>query len=280
MGSYCSVMDIGRTPAKAVIAIGSGKGGVGKTTVALNLALALSETGASVGLLDADVYGPNVPLMVNLKRSVPARRWYLAWNPTGKEAKKAKPVEVHGIKVMSTGFLVSEDQPVTWNAGIVTAFMNQMLYLVDWGDLDYLIVDLPPGTADLQQQFASALPLSGAVIVVTPQDVAHLDARKAIQMYGEAGARILGAVLNMSELTCPHCGKPIEVFRPVRDDRSIFGMGTDKLGEIPLDPSLSRAGDAGTPLMLAYPDSHQADAFREIASNIESKLGVRTPEEK
>lgn len=249
-------------PAKHAIAIGSGKGGVGKSTVTLNVALALSEKGHKVGILDADLYGPNIPLMVNVTRKKPARFWTLA-KPGGQ--KPIEPLEKHGLKIMSSGFIVAEDQPIAWNEHLITALLHQLLYTVAWGDLDFLLIDLPPGTADLQQMLTRLLSLDGAVIVVTPQDVAHLDAKKAIKMFDLANVKILGGVENMSGLVCPHCAEHIEVFHPVADERSIWGSGVRKLGEIPLDPEQSRASDSGHPLLIDAPASSQADAFRRVA---------------
>lgn len=264
-------------PARRVIAVGSGKGGVGKTTVSINLALALSQQGLAVGILDADVYGPNVPLMVNLARKKPSKGWTLVYNdPAGEGPRKKKPVERYGLEIMSAGFIVAEDQPLTWNTELVSALLHQLLYQVEWSDLDYLIVDLPPGTANLQERFVAEIPFDGAVIVVTPQDVAHLDARKAIEMYRQFGTEVLGAILNMSGLVCPHCEETIEVFHPVSEERSIWAQGISKLGEIPLDPKMSLAGDTGHPVMIAYPDSVQADAFRKAATLLQEALSRRS----
>lgn len=265
------------SPARRVIAVGSGKGGVGKTTVSLNLALAFKEAGSRVGILDADVYGPNIPLMVNLARKKPSKGWTLAYkNPSQSEPRRGRPVERYGLEIMSAGFIVAEDQPLTWNAELVSALIHQLLYQINWSDLDYLIVDLPPGAADLQEKFAAGIPFDGAVIVVTPQDVAHLDARKAIEMYRRVGVEVLGAILNMSGLVCPHCAGRIEVFHPVSDERSIWASGVEKLGEIPLNPDMSRAGDTGHPVMIAYPDGPQAQAFREAAALVGLALARRS----
>lgn len=259
--------------ARHVVAVGSGKGGVGKSTLALNLALSLREDGARVGVLDADVYGPNIPLMVNLARRRPARYWDLAFHDPERGERTIEPVERHGLFIMSTGFIVAEDQPLTWDAGLVGALIYQLLHKVRWGDLDYLVVDLPPGTADLQQMFARQIPLSGVVIIVTPQDVAHLDARKAVEMYRQAGVEVLGGIENMSGLVCPHCDRRVEVFQRVREDRSIWAMGVEKLGEVPLDPAMSAAGETH-PLLVARPDSPQAQAVRETAKRLAERLAA------
>lgn len=270
--------EIPRSPAKRVIAVGSGKGGVGKTTVSLNLALAFKETGAAVGILDADVYGPNVPLMVNLARTKPSKGWTLVYkDPDQRRPRRSRPIERYGLEIMSAGFIVAEDQALTWNSELVSALIHQLLYQVQWSDLDYLIVDLPPGTADLQEKFTAKIPFDGAVIVVTPQDVAHLDARKAINMYRRNGVEVLGAILNMSGLVCPHCAGHVDVFHPVREDRSIWATGIDKLGEIPLSPDMSLAGDTGHPVMVAYPKGPQAQAFREAAALVDLALSKLPP---
>lgn len=261
----------GATPppaARFIVAVGSGKGGVGKSTVSLNLALALAQAGATVGLLDADLYGPNIPLMVGLVRTKWGQDWTLAQRG-GQQ--KIPPVERYGLKIMSAGFLVGEDQPLA-DASLIRLLASQFMWHVDWGALDYLIVDLPPGTADAQQVFAKSVPLTGAILVVTPQDVAHLDAKKAVQMYWRENVPILGGVENMSGLTCPDCGKRLDVFPRVPESRSIWAMGVDKLGEIPLDPVVGADGDSGKPLLIAHPDSPPAAAFREVARRLSAAL--------
>ena len=258
-------------PARYIVAVGSGKGGVGKSTVSLNLALGLAERGARVGLLDADVYGPNIPLMVGLVRQSWEQDWTLACNPQLGELRLA-PVERHGLKLMSAGFIIGEDQPLVWEANLVRLLARQLLRQVQWGSLDYLIVDLPPGTADIQQVLAQEIPFFGAILVVTPQDVAHLDAKKAVQMYRRFHLPVLGGVENMSGFRCPHCGERIDIFPRVPDARSIWAMGVEKLGAIPLDPAVSAAGDRGKPLLLAQPRSPQAQAFRAVAALLAERL--------
>lgn len=265
----------GSRVAKNVLAVGSGKGGVGKSTVALNLAIALAETGFEVGLLDADVHGPNIPLLVNLARKVPARSWTLWRNPELGEH-RIEPVVEHGVRIVSTGFIVAEDQPLTWDAGLVSVLVRQLVVEVEWGELDHLVVDLPPGTGHVQQELVKQLPLTGAILVVTPQDVAHLDARKALVMFRDGGVPVLGAVENMSGMVCPHCSEPIDVFHPVTDDRSIWARGVERLGEVPLDPEVSRAGDAGRPILVAAPDSPRAWAFRGVANRIVQRTEARS----
>lgn len=255
-------------PARHVVAVGSGKGGVGKSTVSLNLALALSQRGRNVGILDADLYGPNIPLMVGLVRE----KWGGDWTLAQRDSKaKIPPVERFGLQIMSAGFLVGEDQPLA-DASLIRLLAAQFMWQVGWHDLDDLIVDLPPGTADAQQVFLNAVPFAGAVLVVTPQDVAHLDAKKAIQMYRRAKVPILGGVENMSGFICPDCGNRHDLFPRVPEGRSIWAMGIDKLGEIPLDPLVSQAGDTGRPLLITHPESPQAAAFRELAEKLVRRL--------
>lgn len=256
-------------PARFIIAVGSGKGGVGKSTVSLNLALALAESGKAVGLLDADLYGPNIPLMVGLTR----KEWTGSWTLARKGPQQIiQPVERYGLKIMSAGFLLGEDQPMILEALMVRALLTQLTHQVAWGNPDYLIIDLPPGTADLQQNLLHDLQLSGVVLIVTPQDVAHLDGKKALQHYRRARVPILGAIENMSGFLCPHCGQPVDIFARVSDARAIWAMEVEKLGAIPLDPLVSQSGDRARPLLIAYPQSAQAAAFRQIAQHLAAKL--------
>ncbi|HEX6778129.1 MAG TPA: P-loop NTPase [Ktedonobacterales bacterium] len=257
------------SPARFVVAVGSGKGGVGKSTVSLNLALALAERGLSVGLLDADMYGPNIPLMVGLTR----KTWTGDWTVARKGKQIAiQPVERYGLRIMSAGFLLGEDQPMIFEALTVRMLLTQLVRQVAWGELDYLLIDLPPGTADIQQNLLKDLSLSGVVLVVTPQDVAHLDGKKALQHYRRAGVPIVGAIENMSGFLCPHCGEPIDIFARVHPSRAIWAMDVEKLGAVPLDPTISQAGDTGHPLLIAQPASPQATAFRQIAQRLIEKL--------
>jgi ATP-binding protein involved in chromosome partitioning len=256
-------------PAQYVIGVGSGKGGVGKSTVSLNLALALAEGGAPVGLLDADLYGPNIPLMVGLTRSTWAGNWTIA---SRAPQTMLEPMERFGIKVMSVGFLIAEDQPLLLDATIMRFMMDQLIWQVNWGNPRYLVVDLPPGTADIQQMLLKEIGFAGAVLVVTPQDVAHLDGKKAVQQFRKAGVRILGAVENMSGFVCPHCGRQSEVFPQVPDSRSIWSMGIERLGVVPLHPVVSEGGDRGRAVLLSQPDSVLAAMFRAIAARIVAQL--------
>ena len=262
------------SPARFTVAVGSGKGGVGKSTVTVNLALALAESGAAVGVLDADVYGPNIPLMVGLTRKEWTGDWTLARNPALGKLPLFPPIERYGLKIMSAGFILAEDQPMLLSARTVRLLLRQLMQHVDWGTLDYLIIDLPPGTGDIQQNLLQELALSGAVLVVTPQDVAHLDGKKALQQYRRAEVPLLGAVENMSGFRCPHCAQPVEIFSRVPDARSIWAAGVEKLGVVPLDPVVSQGGDRGYPVLLAQTDSPQALAFRHVAQRVVAKLDV------
>jgi len=237
-------------PAEIVVAVGSGKGGVGKSTVSLHLAFAFARRGLEVGLLDADLYGPDIPLMVGISRTEVARQWQL-WRTSGI---RIQPVERRGVRFMSVGFLLAEQQALTMPAPLLSAALRQLVHDVEWGDLDILLVDLPPGTADLQQQLLGVLSLDGAVIVVGPQDVAHLDGRKFLDFLRDGDVPVLGGVENMSGLVCPHCGEHIDVFSPVAEDRSLWATGLPRLGSVPLVP----AGISG--------EDWQAGAFDAIAT--------------
>jgi ATP-binding protein involved in chromosome partitioning len=238
--------------ARHVVAVGSGKGGVGKSTVTLQLAYALSRRAWNVGLLDADLYGPDIPAMLNLKREREAKRWDF-WR--GGDM-RFEPVERDGLQVMSVGFLLAERQALTFAAPLLGAALRQLVEQVEWRDLDVLLIDLPPGTADLQQQLVGVVALAGAIVVVGPQDVAHLDARKFVDFLRGASVPILGGVENMAGLSCPHCGEHIDVFVPAEPDRAIWSDDVPQLGRIPLDPGLK----------------HQAPAFDRIANELVSKL--------
>ncbi len=267
-GGHWSVTVTQHPTIGAIIAVGSGKGGVGKSTVSLNLALALAEGGAQVGLLDADLYGPNIPLMVGLVREQWGSDWALAW----KGAKRKVPViERFGLRIMSAGFLLGDDQPLV-DSSVARLIATQFLWHTDWGELDYLIVDLPPGTGGVQQVLLGSARFAGAVLVVTPQHVAHQDAKKALQMYRRVGVRVLGGVENMSSFRCPDCGRLLDLFARVPEPRSLWAAGVDRLGDIPLDPAISEAGDTGRPLLASKPDSVQAHAFRRIATELRRRM--------
>lgn len=261
-----------KTPARFVIAVGSGKGGVGKSTVALNVALALGDGGARVGILDADVFGPNIPRMLNVTRLESASSWELARNPELGPV-QIEPLERFGLQVMSSAFIIGEDHPLTLESGLVDMIVRQFFFDVVWGDLDYLIVDLPPGTADLHQALVGRFPLTGAIVVVTPEDVAHLDGRKAVAMFRRAGVRVLGGVENMAHLECPHCKENIELLPPTAEDRAIWSRGVARLAAVPFDPSVARGGHTGFPVMVTAPLSDAAVAFRKVADSIRDLTG-------
>lgn len=250
---------------RRVLAVLSGKGGVGKTTVAVGLALALSESGFAVGLLDADLYGPDVPRMLGLTRVSEAKQ-VTVW--TRPDSKRPRPVEHRGLKIWSSQFLVSESQPVSFQAPLAGLLLHRAFTAVDWGDLDWLVVDLPPGTADIQQQLVS-LGVGAALIVVTPQDVAHLDAKKVLSMLTQAGVQVLGGVENMAGLVCPHCEQEISLFPETPHDRTIWASGVKPLARIPFSVGHGRIAEAGQSPLRPSEDDGVGDHFRALAQTIE-----------
>ncbi|MCU1328739.1 MAG: cobyrinic acid a,c-diamide synthase [Bryobacterales bacterium] len=236
-----------------LIAVGSGKGGVGKTTVAVNLAIALSQMGNKVGLLDADVYGPNVPLMMGTSQT-----------PTA-VGERIQPLEKFGVKLMSMGFLSPGDKPLVWRGPMLHSVIQQFLRGVDWGELDYLVIDLPPGTGDVQLSLIQTAPVTGAVIVTTPSDVALEDARKAVRMFEQVHVPLLGIVENMSYLQCPHCDERIDVFSTGGGKRTATEMGLNFLGALPLDPVVRIGGDTGSPVALTGAGNPRAKGFYDLA---------------
>jgi ATP-binding protein involved in chromosome partitioning len=252
-------------PAAHVVAVCSGKGGVGKSTVALNLAVALATKGSRVGLLDADVHAPDIPLMVGLKRSAPAEGWQLS-RAGGLDRTPLEPVERHGVLLMSSGFIVSEDQVLTWNADLIGLLLNQLIWSTTWGNLDFLVIDLPPGPSDGVQAVFRVLPGALAVVVVTPQDVAHLDNRRLLAALRTGGVRILGGIENMSGLSCPHCDAQITLFPRVAADRSIWSSQLPLLGAVPW--AAAEAVPAGEPAVLKAADSAYAVALREASEAV------------
>jgi ATP-binding protein involved in chromosome partitioning len=250
---------------KRKIAVASGKGGVGKSTVAANLALALLQRGARVGLLDADIYGPSQHLMMGCRE-----------RPVINAQEKILPVDGHGVQVMSLGFLMDPDQPVIWRGPMVMKALEQFLTDVEWGSLDYLIVDLPPGTGDAQLTITQQLPLDGAVIVTTPQDVALIDARKGLAMFRKVDVPVLGVIENMSSYVCPSCGHREAIFKEGGGRRTATELGVPFLGEVPIDPAVVISGDAGEPIVASRPDSPAAQAFIALAESVVS-TGDRGP---
>jgi ATP-binding protein involved in chromosome partitioning len=245
----------------AIIAVASGKGGVGKSTTAVNLALALRVNGLRVGLLDADIYGPSMPRMLAI-----------SGKPTSRDGRTLEPMENYGIAVMSMGFLVAEDTPMIWRGPMVQSALQQMLRDVDWGELDVMVVDMPPGTGDAQLTMAQQVPLAGAVIVSTPQDIALLDARKGLNMFRRVDVPVLGIVENMSYFCCPNCGHRSEIFSHGGARQEAGRLGTEFLGEIPLDIAIRETSDEGQPIVVSRPDSPHAEAYRSIAARIWEKL--------
>jgi ATP-binding protein involved in chromosome partitioning len=247
---------------KGIVAVASGKGGVGKSTIAANLALGLKANGLSVGVLDADIYGPSMPRMLGIS----GRR------PQSHDGKVLTPLENYGLRVMSMGFLVPEDTPMIWRGPMVMSALQQMLREVEWGELDIMIVDMPPGTGDAQLTMAQQVPLAGAVIVSTPQDIALLDARKGLNMFKKVDVPVLGIVENMSYFLCPHCGGRSEIFSHGGARQEAERLGTEFLGEVPLDIAIRETSDGGTPITVAEPDNPHALVFRRIAARIWEKI--------
>jgi ATP-binding protein involved in chromosome partitioning len=248
-------------PIRNAVAVASGKGGVGKSTVAVNLAVVLAQCGARVGLLDADIYGPNVPTMMGVEK-LPA--------PTGE---KLQPAEAHGVKLMSIGFLVKPDQPLIWRGPMLHSAIRQFLTDVSWGELDYLIVDLPPGTGDAALSLAQSLPLSGGVIVTLPQQVSLDDARRGLEMFRQLDVPIFGVVENMSYLQLPD-GQRMDIFGSGGGERMATEAGVPFIGAIPMDPSVRQGGDSGVPVVVSQPDSSVAKALRFIAEDVAAKVSV------
>jgi ATP-binding protein involved in chromosome partitioning len=249
---------------KNVIAIASGKGGVGKSTTAANLALAWAAQGARVGLLDADIYGPSQPLMMGLSGR----------KPESVDGKHLTPLRSHGVEVMSIGFMIDAEQPMAWRGPMVTQALTQLLGETNWGELDYLVVDMPPGTGDIQLTLAQRVPVSGAVIVTTPQDIALLDARKGLKMFEKVEVRVLGVVENMSVHVCSHCGHVEHVFGSGGGARMAEQYGVQLLGELPLDIRIREDADGGTPTVVAEPDSVRARSYFQMARRTAARLAT------
>ncbi len=248
---------------RATIAVASGKGGVGKTTVAVNLSIALAQAGTRVGLLDADIYGPNIPIMLGVEHQKPLA-----------EDDKIIPLEAFGLKLMSMGFLVSPEQAMIWRGPMLHSAIRQFLTDVKWGALDYMVIDLPPGTGDAQLTLAQTLPLTGAVIVATPQDVALADVVRGVSMFKRLEVPVLGVVENMSYFVCPHCGERTDIFDHGGARRMAEKMGVPFLGEIPLDPKIRMGGDTGLPVSITEPESPLGQAFANLAQQVAAKVSV------
>ncbi len=246
---------------KNIIAVASGKGGVGKSTTAVNLALALAAEGAAVGVLDADIYGPSQPMMLGI-----------TGRPESKDGKHLEPMEGHGLQAISIGFLIDIDTPMVWRGPMVTQALEQLLKDTRWRDLDYLVVDLPPGTGDIQLTLAQKVPVTGAVIVTTPQDIALIDARKGLKMFEKVGIPILGVVENMSFHVCPKCGHQSHIFGTGGAEKMCRDYGTELLGQLPLDEAIRSQADSGKPSVVSDPDGPVAEIYRRIARRCAVKI--------
>jgi ATP-binding protein involved in chromosome partitioning len=249
---------------RAIVAVASGKGGVGKSTTAANLAVSFRSMGLRTAMLDADIYGPSLPTMMGI-----------SGRPSSPDGKIIIPMEAHGITCMSIGFLVPQDTPMIWRGPMVMGALEQMMGDVQWGPQDILVVDMPPGTGDAQLTMAQRVPIAGAVIVSTPQDLSLIDAKKGLNMFRKVEVPVLGIVENMSYFTCPHCGERSDIFAHGGAAQAATQMGVDFLGEIPLDMAIREGGDNGTPIAVSDPDGAHAQAYRAIAENIWAKVGDR-----
>ncbi|VAW11868.1 [4Fe-4S] cluster assembly scaffold protein Mrp (=ApbC) [hydrothermal vent metagenome] len=247
----------------AIIAVASGKGGVGKSTTSINLALGLQALGLKVGVLDADIYGPSMPRLLGITQ-----------RPETTDGRTLKPLEGFGLKVMSMGFLVEEETPMIWRGPMVISALTQMLREVDWGELDILVVDMPPGTGDAQLTMAQQVPLAGAVIVSTPQDLALIDARKGLNMFRRVNVPILGIVENMSTFICPKCGEQSDIFGHGGAREEAERIGVPFLGEVPLHLDIRKTSDGGTPIVASAPDSEHAKIYQEIATGVRDRLKI------
>ncbi len=248
---------------RSIVAVASGKGGVGKSTTAVNLAVALAIQGHRVGMLDADIYGPSQPRMMGI-----------SGRPQARDDKTLIPLQNYGVKCMSIGFMVAEDTPMIWRGPMVMGAIQQMLRDVEWGELDILVADLPPGTGDAQLTMAQQVPLTGAVIVSTPQDIALLDARKGLNMFRKVDVPVLGIIENMSYFLCPHCGERSDIFSHGGARREAERLGSEFLGEVPLDMAIRETSDGGRPIVISQPDSPHAKTYQAIAARVWDKVAA------
>lgn len=253
---------------KNIIAIASGKGGVGKSTTAINLALAMAKAGASVGILDADIYGPSQPLFLNTKTQKPAIQ-------KDREGKRLDPILQYGLQSMSMGYLADPDAPMVWRGPMISSALQQLLYETAWDNLDYLIIDLPPGTGDIQLTLAQKIPVSGVVIVTTPQEVALLDAKKALLMFRKLGITILGIVENMSTHICTHCGHAESIFGSEGGSKLALQFEVPLLGQLPLDKRICAEADIGKPTLVSDPESEIAGLYVEVAERLATQLSLQ-----
>ena len=251
---------------KHIIAVASGKGGVGKSTVSANLSVVLAQTGAKVGLMDADIYGPNIPMMMGVPE------------PPEKEGDKIKPAQAHGVKIISMGFFVPEETAIVWRGPMVHTAIQQFFRDVLWGELDYLLVDLPPGTGDAQLSLSQIVPLTGVVTVTTPQEVALYDVRKGLMMFKKVNVPLLGVIENMSFFVCGHCGERTEIFSFAGGERAAKKFEIPFLGRIPLDPAIREGGDAGMPIVVSDPNSPLTKAFQGVAEALLTRVRELTSE--
>jgi ATP-binding protein involved in chromosome partitioning len=247
-----------------IVAVGAGKGGVGKSTTAVNLAVALARKGARVGLMDTDVYGPNVPQMLGITEQ-----------PRVSEAKRIVPPEAHGIKAISMGMLVPPDQPVIWRGPMLHGAVQQFMRDVEWGELDYLVVDLPPGTGDVSLSMAQSVPVAGAVVVTTPQGVSVSDVRKAVAMFRQLNIPVLGVIENMSYFVCGHCQERTEIFGHGGGAQMAKDLGIPFLGEVPIDTRVRSGGDEGAPIVVAAPEAPAAQAFTDLAGRVAAQVSIQ-----
>ncbi len=252
---------------KNTIAVASGKGGVGKSTVAVNLALALAEDGAKVGIIDADIYGPSIPLMLGVEKNTG-----IFQDP---ETKKLAPLESYGIKLMSIGFMIDDENPVIWRGPMASGALKQFMTDVNWGELDYLIYDLPPGTGDIQLTLVQTIPLTGAVIVTTPQEVSLIDAMKGFKMFERVNVPVFGIIENMSYFIAPDTGKRYDIFGSGGGERLAVKLKSNLLGNIPIDPRIREGGDNGKPIIDALPNSDNTKIIKDIARNLAAQVSIK-----